>query len=162
MPWLSVRGNITFGLTKKEIDPEAIRKIIQTVGLTGFEKALPAQLSGGMQHRTAIARALAYGPSFIMMDEPFAALDYFTREQMQQELLRVQQDQNASILFVTHSLDEALLLADRIAILRDGVIQAVLDIPQNKASRDLLSDEMIRLRKHLLAELHLSAAPNPG
>ena len=155
MPWLSVRGNITFGLKKKEIDPEAIREIIQTVGLTGFEKALPAQLSGGMQHRTAIARALAYNPSFIMMDEPFAALDYFTREQMQQELLRVQKDQNASILFVTHSLDEALILADRIAVLRDGIISAVLDIPQDKTDRDLLSSEMIRLRKEVLSELHL-------
>ena len=155
MPWLNVWKNITFGLNRKEIDPEAIREIIQVAGLTGFEKALPSQLSGGMQHRTAIARALAYQPSFIMMDEPFAALDYFTRGQMQMELLRVQREQHASILFVTHSLDEALILADRIAILRDGRIDTVLDVPLEKAGRDLISDEMIRLRKQVLAELHL-------
>ena len=100
MPWLNVADNIRFGLKKKEMDPDEIQSIIHTVGLDGFEKAYPSQLSGGMQQRTSIARALAYRPSFIMMDEPFAALDYFTREQMQKELLRVQRIQGASILFV--------------------------------------------------------------
>ena len=110
MPWLTVWDNVAFGIRKKEKNRENISGIISTVGLEGFEKAYPFQLSGGMQQRAAIARALAYRPSFIMMDEPFAALDYFTREQMQKELLRVQQKQRCSILFVTHSIDEALLL----------------------------------------------------
>lgn len=89
MPWLTVWDNVAFGIRKKEQNSENISGIISTVGLEGFEKAYPFQLSGGMQQRAAIARALAYRPSFIMMDEPFAALDYFTREQMQKELLRV-------------------------------------------------------------------------
>ena len=97
MPWLNVGNNVTFGLEKKDQDQEKIERIIACVGLSGFEKAYPSQLSGGMQQRTAIARALAYEPSFIMMDEPFAALDYFTREQMQKELLRVQGKQGSSI-----------------------------------------------------------------
>ena len=105
MPWLTVWNNIRFGLGKKEQDSKKIADIVATVGLDGFEKAYPSQLSGGMQQRTAIARALAYEPSFIMMDEPFAALDYFTREQMQKELMRVQKKQGSSILFVTHSID---------------------------------------------------------
>ena len=94
MPWLNVWNNVTFGLEKKDQDQEKIESIIAAVGLCGFEKAYPSQLSGGMQQRAAIARALAYEPSFIMMDEPFAALDYFTREQMQKELLRVQGGQH--------------------------------------------------------------------
>ena len=86
MPWLNVWDNAAFGLKRADIDADDLRRIIRTVGLSGFERAYPLQLSGGMQQRVALARALAYHPSFIMMDEPFAALDYFTREQMQQEL----------------------------------------------------------------------------
>ena len=89
MPWLNVWNNIIFGLKKNQVDQEKIQDIVSTVNLSGFEKAYPSQLSGGMQQRAAIARALAYEPTFILMDEPFAALDYFTREQMQRELLRV-------------------------------------------------------------------------
>ena len=124
MPWLNVWNNVTFGLEKKDQDQEKIERIIAAVGLSGFEKAYPSQLSGGMQQRTAIARALAYEPSFIMMDEPFAALDYFTREQMQKELLRVQGKQGSSILFVTHSIDEALLLGHRIVVIENGLVKA--------------------------------------
>ena len=124
MPWLNVWNNVTFGLEKKDQDQEKIERIIAAVGLSGFEKAYPSQRSGGMQQRTAIARALAYEPSFIMMDEPFAALDYFTREQMQKELLRVQGKQGSSILFVTHSIDEALLLGHRIVVIENGLVKA--------------------------------------
>lgn len=157
MPWLNVWKNVVFGLSKQEINESDIQAIIDTVGLNGFEKAMPAQLSGGMQHRAAIARALAYCPSFIMMDEPFAALDYFTREQMQKELLQVQREQNASILFVTHSLDEALILADRIAVIKNGVIHAALDIAEDKAARDLMDDGMIALKRQLLSTLDIHA-----
>lgn len=152
MPWLNVRDNIQFGLARREIDPAAIRGIIETVGLAGFERALPGQLSGGMQQRVALARALAVRPSFIMMDEPFAALDYFTRESMQRELLRVRRATDASILFVTHAVDEALTLADRVVLLAGGVIAAEfpIDLPQ---PRDLLCDALVRTRRDIVAAL---------
>ena len=102
MPWLNVWDNVKFGLKKRMGEDEMIQDTIDMVGLHGFEKAYPNQLSGGMQQRVAIARALAYEPSFIMMDEPFAALDYFTRIQMQKELSRIQREQGSSICFVTH------------------------------------------------------------
>lgn len=152
MPWLNVAGNIQFGLSRRERDPDALRRIIATVGLTGFEKAYPAQLSGGMQQRVALGRALAYRPSFIMMDEPFAALDYFTRENMQKELLRVRAETDASILFVTHSIDEALVLADRIVVLADGVAAAQLPIALPHP-RSLLDPELIRAREAIMAAL---------
>lgn len=153
MPWLNVRDNVVFGLSKKETDRDKIDSIIHTVGLSGFEKAFPAQLSGGMQQRTAIARALAYEPTFIMMDEPFAALDYFTREQMQKELLRVQKERKISILFVTHSIDEALILGSRIAVIENGVIKAIHDLNAQKEERNLLNDDMIALKRDIINEL---------
>ena len=152
MPWLNVRDNIQFGLKRAEIDPEDTRRIIATVGLTGFEKARPHQLSGGMQQRAALARALAYHPSFIMMDEPFAALDHFTRESMQQELLRVRREADASILFVTHSIDEALTLADHIVLIAGGVAAAQFQLEQPQP-RDLLSDALIAVRRAIVAAL---------
>ena len=152
MPWLNVQENVQFGLHKNQIRPEQIHRLIETVGLAGFEKARPAQLSGGMQQRAALARALAYGPSFIMMDEPFAALDHFTRENMQQELLRVRKAADASILFVTHSIDEALNLADRIVILAQGRAAAEFAIALPHP-RDLLCEELIRVRREIVAAL---------
>lgn len=152
MPWLDVRNNIKFGLKHKTADSE-MDEIISTVGLTGFEKAYPNQLSGGMQQRTAIARALACRPDFIMMDEPFAALDHFTREMMQQELLRVRKKENCGILFVTHSIDEALLLGHQIVILEDGNIKASYDITVENEERDLLNQEFISIKKNIMEQL---------
>ena len=153
MPWLTVWGNVTFGLEKREISRKKVEDIIATVGLTGFEKAYPSQLSGGMQQRTAIARALAYQPSFIMMDEPFAALDYFTREQMQRELLRVQQKQGSSILFVTHSIDEALILGHRIVVIENGLVKAEYQVPESAGDRNLLDDTFISLKRDIIKSL---------
>lgn len=153
MPWLNVQRNITFGLKRDEIKTEEIRDIISTVGLNGFEKAYPHQLSGGMQQRVAIARALAYCPSFIMMDEPFAALDYFTREQMQQELIRVQNKTECGILFVTHSIDEALLLGDKIVIIEEGCVKATFEVTEEREERDLLGNCYITLKKQILESL---------
>ncbi len=134
MPWLNVWGNVTFGLNRHEQDRDRTKDIIAAVGLNGFEKAYPSQLSGGMQQRAAIARALAYRPSFIMMDEPFAALDYFTREQMQKELQRVQEKRRSSILFVTHSIDEALLLGHKIVIIEEGLVKAYMRFQSREGS----------------------------
>ncbi len=160
MPWLNVRDNIQFGLKRREIDPEGTRRVIATVGLSGFERAYPAQLSGGMRQRVALARALAIRPSFIMMDEPFAALDHFTREGMQQELLRVRRETDASILFVTHAIDEALTLADRIVLLAGGVVAADFPIPEPQP-RDLLGDRLIRVRRDIVAALGASERFQP-
>lgn len=153
MPWLTVWDNVRFGLKNRDGDKERIQEIIETVGLAGFEKAYPHQLSGGMQQRVAIARALAYAPSFIMMDEPFAALDYFTREQMQRELLHLQKEQEVSILFVTHSIDEALLLGDKIVILEDGRIKAEFIIGEKSESRNLLEEKFITLKREIVQKL---------
>ena len=153
MPWLTVWGNARFALRRREYDPDAIRRILHTVGLDGFEKAYPAQLSGGMQQRAALARALAYRPSFVMMDEPFAALDYFTREQMQKELLRVRRETGASILFVTHSIDEALILADKIAVIRGGRVTREYAIRAHGEGRNLMDERFIELKRDVIREL---------
>ncbi|MBQ8559853.1 MAG: ATP-binding cassette domain-containing protein [Tyzzerella sp.] len=155
MPWLNVWDNVKFGLKKQECDKMVIQSIIDTVGLHGFEKAYPNQLSGGMQQRTAIARALAYNPSFIMMDEPFAALDYFTREQMQKELIRLQRDRGVSILFVTHSIDEALLLGHKIVVIEGGQIKAEFMLKADNKERNLLEPEFIELKKNIIERLDL-------
>ena len=154
MPWLNVWNNVTFGLEKKDQDQEKIERIIAVVGLSGFEKAYPSQLSGGMQQRTAIARALAYEPSFIMMDEPFAALDYFTREQ--KELLRVQGKQGSSILFVTHSIDEALLLGHRIVVIENGLVKAQYQVSETAGERNLLDDWFISLKRDIINSLNIT------
>ena len=143
MPWLNVKKNITFGIHKKDIDDAKVEKIIQTVGLDKFSNAYPRQLSGGMKQRVSIARAFAYNPDFIMMDEPFSALDFFTREQMQNELLRINKTLNCSILFVTHSIDEALTLGDKIVILEKGIIKSQYEIEEESNNRDLLDDKFV-------------------
>ena len=155
MPWLNVWNNVKFGLKKEEVDKEEIQNTLDMVGLHGFEKVYPDHLSGGMQQRTAIARALAYHPTFIMMDEPFAALDYFTRSQMQKELLRLQQEQGMSILFVTHSIDEALLLGHKIAIIDEGQIKAEFIVETDNRERNLLEPEFIELKKRIIEQLDL-------
>lgn len=147
MPWLNVWDNVMFGVKKKECDKAFIQDIIRNVGLEGFEKAYPNQLSGGMKQRVAIARGLAYEPSFIMMDEPFAALDHFTRSQMQRELKELQAKRGASILFVTHSIDEALLLGDKIVMIENGQIKSELTIETDAKERNLLEPEFIKRKK---------------
>lgn len=155
MPWLNVHQNITFGLKNHVAETQSIKRLIAAVGLEGFSGAYPHQLSGGMQQRVAIARALAYAPSFLLMDEPFAALDYFTRMQMQKELIRLQKTQKAGILFVTHSIDEALLLGHKIAIIDEGRIKKEFALQTDCENRDLLSEELLRLKREILEQLHL-------
>ena len=153
MPWLDVKSNITFGIHKNEIDNSRINEIIETVGLEKFYNAYPSQLSGGMKQRVSIARAFAYNPDFIMMDEPFSALDYFTREQMQNELLNIHKRLKCSILFVTHSIDEALILGDNIVILEKGIIKSQYEIKEDSNKRDLLDDKFVKLKKQIINDL---------
>lgn len=151
MPWLNVRRNIAFGL--KDLNSKIIDELVNMVGLNGFENAYPNQLSGGMQQRASIARALAYEPSFIMMDEPFAALDYFTREQMQKELIKIQNKTNCGMLFVTHSIDEALLIAHKIIIIDNGKVSFTYNLEEDNINRNLLDANFIELKKCILQNL---------
>lgn len=155
MPWLNVEKNIKFGLIKNQVDNKKIKQIINNVGLCGFEKATIQQLSGGMQQRVSIARALAFEPSFILMDEPFSALDYFTREQMQNELLKIKIKNNCGILFVTHSIDEALRLGDKIVILEDGNIKSIYLIEENQLERNLLEQKYILIKQEIINKLNM-------
>ena len=151
MPWLNVRRNIAFGL--KDLNSKIIDELVNMVGLNGFENAYPNQLSGGMQQRASIARALAYEPSFIMMDEPFAALDYFTREQMQKELIKIQNKTNCGMLFVTHSIEEALLIAHKIIVIDNGKVSFTYNLEEDNINRNLLDANFIALKKCILQNL---------
>ena len=151
MPWLNVQDNILFGLAKKQRADYPIAQLLELVGLTGFAEAYPHQLSGGMQSRVAIARVIACDPAVILMDEPFAALDNFNREAMQRELIRIEQTQHKSIIFVTHNLDEALVLGQRIVLMADGVIERELDLSSLAYPRDLLQEELIACKREITA-----------
>ncbi|MEJ5376706.1 MAG: ABC transporter ATP-binding protein [bacterium] len=150
-PWLTVVENIQFGLRlsgrdKKECEAVALN-FIQKIGLSGFERAYPRSLSGGMKQRVAIARALANDPNILLLDEPFGALDTQTRSLMQELLLQIWEELHKTILFVTHDVEEAVFLSDRIFVMtaRPGRIKAVLEVPlarprdyQVKASPEFL------------------------
>jgi len=131
-PWRTVRHNVEFGLEIKGV-PKSQRKdisqkFIELVGLKGFEDRYPYELSGGMKQRVAIARALAYDPEVLLMDEPFAAVDAQTRETLQDELLRIWEETHKTIIFVTHSIEEAVLLSDRVAVMsaNPGAIREII------------------------------------
>jgi NitT/TauT family transport system ATP-binding protein len=137
-PWKTVRGNILYGLERQGL-PKAEREkraqdFIELVGLTGFEDSYPSQLSGGMKQRTAIARTLAFDPKILLMDEPFGALDAQTRGLMQSELLRIWQRTPKTVIFVTHDVQEAVYLADRVAVMsaRPGRIKTIVDTKFDK------------------------------
>jgi NitT/TauT family transport system ATP-binding protein len=154
-PWLNVRENIAFGVrdkTAKERD-ELVRRYTDMVGLNGFEEAYPRELSGGMRQRVEIARALAASPDIIYMDEPFGALDFITRLKMRADLVRIWQAERKTILFVTHDIEEAVQLADRVFVMtnRPATIQKIVDVnlprPRNLDSPGYLRtrDEIFRL-----------------
>ncbi len=137
-PWKTVRGNILYGLERQGMPKEEREKraqdFIQLVGLSGFEDSYPSQLSGGMKQRTAIARTLAVDPKILLMDEPFGALDAQTRHLMQTELLSIWQRTPKTVIFVTHDVQEAVYLADRVAVMsaRPGRIKTIVDTKFDK------------------------------
>jgi NitT/TauT family transport system ATP-binding protein len=143
-PWKSVRGNILYGLERQGL-PRAEREkraqaFINLVGLRGFEDSYPSQLSGGMKQRTAIARTLAIDPSILLMDEPFGALDAQTRSLMQTELLSIWQRSPKTVIFVTHDVQEAVYLAERVAVMsaRPGQIKAIVETKFGKRDPSIL------------------------
>ena len=158
-PWLTVEGNIEFGLFKLSRAERAQRvaHYIKMVGLGGFEKAYPAELSGGMKQRLEVARALAVNPDMLLLDEPFGALDSITRLIMRGELLRIWREERNTIIFVTHDIDEAVQMADRVAVMsgRPANIQKVvgIDIPH---PRDISSPRYLELRNGILEQLGLA------
>jgi NitT/TauT family transport system ATP-binding protein len=160
-PWRTVRQNVEFGLEIKKL-PKAERKEIATrfinlVGLEGFGDHFPHELSGGMKQRVAIARALAYDPEVLLMDEPFAAVDAQTRETLQDELLRIWEETGKTIVFVTHSIEEAVFLADRVAVLgtNPGVVKEVveIDLPRPRHNSDIRSSAEFGWVRHKVWEL---------
>ncbi len=161
-PWLTVRQNVEFGLKRRGMPAAERREIVDyyldEVGLRRFENNYPKQLSGGMMQRVAIARALANDPQILLMDEPFGALDSQTRMQMQQLLLRVWDHSKKTVVFVTHDIDEAILLGDRVYVMgaRPGRIKRILDVPiERPRSLDMVMDrQFIEMKREILGLLH--------
>jgi NitT/TauT family transport system ATP-binding protein len=146
-PWKTVRGNILYGLERqgmaKAEREERTADLIETVGLAGFEDSYPSQLSGGMRQRCAIARTLAFDPKILLMDEPFGALDAQTRGLMQRELLAIWQRTPKTVIFVTHDVQEAVYLADRVAVMsaRPGRIKTIVDTKFDKNDPDIFKNK---------------------
>jgi NitT/TauT family transport system ATP-binding protein len=142
-PWKTVLKNVLYGLEKQKIPRDErlrrAREFIALVGLAGFEDSYPAQLSGGMKQRAAIARTLAVDPRILLMDEPFGALDAQTRSLMQAELLRIWQHSRKTVIFVTHDVQEAVFLAERVAVMsaRPGRIKEIVEVRLDKEDPDL-------------------------
>jgi NitT/TauT family transport system ATP-binding protein len=158
-PWLTARQNIAFGpssrgLPKAEVR-DTVERFVTMVGLTRFADAWPHQLSGGMKQRVAIARVLANEAEMVLMDEPFGALDAMTRERLQDELLDIWQRTKLTVLFVTHSIEEAIFLADRVVVMEPGpgriASEHLITLPR---PRDVASPEFNEVRRDLSARLH--------
>lgn len=157
-PWRSVLRNVTFGLeaqgVRKHERISIAKNLIKLVGLAGFENAYPGQLSGGMQQRASLARALANDPEVLLMDEPFSAVDSQTRETLQEELLRIWHIKHKTVIFVTHDIAEAAFLADRVVTMatRPGRVRSDISIALDRP-RDRTNPEFVRLCRRLREEL---------
>jgi NitT/TauT family transport system ATP-binding protein len=166
LPWLTARQNVNFGLEMKGVRGALLRetaeKYLELVGLTDSQNRRPHQLSGGMKQRVGIARALAIDPKVLLMDEPFGALDAQTRESMQAELLDIHTRTGKTIVFVTHDLDEAVMIADRIVVMREGRVQETMTVPLKRPRGDLGmvrgSPEFTDTRYKVWRALHKDAA----
>ena len=167
-PWLSALENVEFALSHlpKKQRASVARTFLEVVGLLNFADSYPHQLSGGMQQRVAIARALALRPSILLMDEPFGALDAQTRGLMQELLLSVWERDRLSVLFVTHDIDEAIFLADRICVLSShpGQVREFIDVPlpRPRVFSQQMGNEFLELKQHVRTLIHDEAARNTG
>jgi NitT/TauT family transport system ATP-binding protein len=170
-PWKTVQGNVEFGLRMQRVPAEERRaraaRFIELVKLQGFERHYPAELSGGMQQRVTLARILAADPEVLLMDEPFAALDAMTRQEMQEELLHIQEASRKTVLFITHSIDEALILADRVVVMsaRPGRVKSILvnTLPRPRHVSIQLSPDYAALKAEIwaLVESEVQSWPVP-
>jgi NitT/TauT family transport system ATP-binding protein len=164
LPWRSVLANVMLPIDMKRLPREQYRQrameLLKLVGLEGFEKKLPWQLSGGMQQRASICRALVHDPRIMLMDEPFGALDAMTRERMNVELQRIQRETGKTILLITHSIPEAVFLGDRVLVMteRPGSIAAIYDVPLGRErSLDVMADPAFtqlvqQIRRHFFTQ----------
>ncbi|MFI5911902.1 ABC transporter ATP-binding protein [Dactylosporangium sp. NPDC051541] len=161
-PWRTAQANIEFGLEVKGVPrrlrAERAREMLALVGLTAFAHSYPHELSGGMRQRVAIARSLAYEPAVLLMDEPYAALDAQTRESLQEDLLAIWKRTGTTVLFITHSIEEAVYLGQRVAVMtaRPGRIKRVVDIdlPDSGAGDPRSEPEFVRYRRDIWELLH--------
>lgn len=155
LPWLTIKENVAFGLRNitKDEKEKLIKEHIELVGLKGFENAYPHQLSGGMAQRAAIARALVNRPEVLLLDEPFGALDALTRIQMQKEILKIWEKEKTTMILVTHDIDEAIFLGDRVVVMssRPGTIKKILPIELARP-RDRNSGDFSIMRKAIYSE----------
>jgi NitT/TauT family transport system ATP-binding protein len=146
LPWRTIIKNVSMPLELAGLDRAAretrAMEYLELVGLAGFRDHYPRELSGGMQQRVGLARALAVRPRVLLMDEPFGALDAISRQRMQDELLRIWEQARTTVIFVTHAIDEAVLLSDRVIVMGPGAIvhEATIDLPRPRARHDLLTD----------------------
>jgi ABC-type nitrate/sulfonate/bicarbonate transport system ATPase subunit len=169
MPWADVLGNVTFGLEVRGVaksDSEAkARELIKLVGLEGFERRLPKELSGGMQQRVGLARALAVNPQILLMDEPFGALDEQTRRLLQEELLQLWERERKTVVFITHSMEEAVMLGDRVMLMtpRPGKVKEMIEVPLKRPrSRDVeKSPAFVEIKEYLWENLRAMQAVQP-
>jgi NitT/TauT family transport system ATP-binding protein len=173
-PWLTVLQNVCFGLREKGLplahQQQIAHQFIAKVGLRGFEHHFPKQLSGGMQQRTALARALANDPRILLMDEPFGALDHQTRELMQELLLGIWEDERKTVLFVTHDIDEAIFMANRVVVMsaRPGRIKCDLPVPLEHPrhyavkTKPLFTELKARLTEEIRVEVQRAAGMAAG
>jgi sulfonate transport system ATP-binding protein len=152
MPWLTVEQNMTFSLQNHK-DKAYVKHIVSEhlnlLGLYDFRKAYPSQISGGMAQRTALGRTLCYDPEIILMDEPLSALDYFNRQKLQNELVNIFLKTGKTILFVTHDVEEAIYLGQKIVVMDNGLLKKVVDINMDYL-RDTTSTQFLNLKKYIL------------
>jgi NitT/TauT family transport system ATP-binding protein len=164
LPWRTTLSNVMLPIDMKRLPRQKYldraKALLKLVGLEGFEKKLPWQLSGGMQQRASICRALVHDPQIMLMDEPFGALDALTRERMNVELMRIQRETRKTVLLITHSIPEAVFLADRVLVMteRPGAAAAIYDVPLPRPrSLDVMADPVFtelvqRIRKHFFSQ----------
>lgn len=157
LPWMTVLENVQFGLQLRGVErvtrEEVARRYIATVGLQGFERAYPRQLSGGMQQRVGLARALAVDPQILLMDEPFGSLDAQTRNLLQADLLRVWDESRKTVVFVTHAMDEAVFLSDRVVLMATGpgrVSEVIdIDLPRPRTDETRTSPRFVEITSYV-------------